>query len=57
VGICAAGGGTEEDDGGMITTGNRGVLCCGGCDCVLDWDDLVDVRCGVLAAGRAGVEE
>jgi hypothetical protein len=63
VGICAAGGGTdaevdaEEEDGGAITTGDRGVVCCGGCDCACDWDDLVDVRCGVLPAARADVEE
>jgi hypothetical protein len=62
LGICAARGGTDagidaEEDGGVITTGDRSVLCCGGCDRACDWDDLVDSRCGVLATARAGVEE
>jgi hypothetical protein len=62
VGICAAGGGTdagvdaEEDDCEAITTGDRGVVCCGNCDYDCDWGDLVDGRCGVLATARAGVE-
>jgi hypothetical protein len=46
-----------EDDGKTITIGDRGVLCCGGCDCACDWDDLVDVCRGVLAATHTGVEE
>jgi hypothetical protein len=62
VGICAARGGIDagvdaEEDGGTITTGDRSVLCCDGCDRACDWNDLVDVRCGALATARAGAEE
>jgi hypothetical protein len=62
VSLCAAGGGTdagvdaEEDDCGTITTGNPGALCTVDVTAFI-WGDLVDVRCGVLAASRAGVEE